>query len=147
MAFKFIGKKLRMTKLFDKRGKAISCSVIEIHPHVVCQIKDKKKDGYNALQLGAFETLKNVTKPLAFHFSKNGLKSYKYLAESKIDDVDRYKLGQEIKAFLDIESREYKEKWFTEVKIWKAEVLGSQVEQQTNQAEEIKEEESDDLPF
>lgn len=97
MALKFIGKKLKMTRIFDKGGRAIACTAIEVMPHIVCQIRDMKKDGYSALQLGAFESSKNINKPLAGHFSKKGLKAYRYLAESRVDDTDKYKVGQEIK--------------------------------------------------
>jgi hypothetical protein len=36
-------------------------------------------------------------------------------------DLQSLPLGQEVKAFVDVESREYNERWYTDVKAWKLE--------------------------
>lgn len=36
-------------------------------------------------------------------------------------DLQALALGQEVKAYVDIESREYNERWYTDVKAWKIE--------------------------
>ena len=43
MALKLMGKKLGMTHLFDEKGNIIVCTVIEVEPNVVAQIKTKEK--------------------------------------------------------------------------------------------------------
>lgn len=76
---KFIlGKKLGMSQIFDKEGKAIPVTVVEAGPCFVTQIKEKEKDGYKAIQIG-FEKLKDkkVKKP-----QKD--KPYRYLREFSI---------------------------------------------------------------
>lgn len=117
MALKLMGKKRGMTQLFDKKGNAVVCTVIEVEPNVVTQIKTKAKDGYEAVQLG-FETVvtkdprtvvKRVKKPLEGHFRKANIAPRRYLAESRIEKSEDFTLGQEIGvalfsevAFLDV---------------------------------------------
>jgi large subunit ribosomal protein L3 len=47
-----IGKKVGMTSLFNEAGKNIACTVLEMGPCVVTQIKNIDTDGYKAIQLG-----------------------------------------------------------------------------------------------
>ena len=46
-----IGKKIGMTSIFDKDGKNYPCTVIELGPCLVTQIKTKDVDGYAAVQI------------------------------------------------------------------------------------------------
>jgi hypothetical protein len=50
-----IGKKLGMTSIFDANGKQIPCTVIEVGPCVVTQVKTILKDGYNSIISGRSE--------------------------------------------------------------------------------------------
>ena len=43
-----IGKKLGMTSIYDEDGKLQSCTVIEVGPCVVTQVRTEDKDGYEA---------------------------------------------------------------------------------------------------
>lgn len=66
-----IGKKIGMTSIFDNKGNHVACTVIELGPCVVTQVKDEESDGYTALQLGFGEKKeKNTTQPLRGHFGK-----------------------------------------------------------------------------
>ena len=47
-----IGKKVGMTSIFDEAGDNIACTVVELGPCVVTQVKTEETDGYSALQLG-----------------------------------------------------------------------------------------------
>ena len=47
-----IGKKIGMTSVFSADGRNVPCTVIEVGPCVVTQVKTADKDGYEALQLG-----------------------------------------------------------------------------------------------
>ena len=40
-----------MTSIFNEAGKNIPCTVVELGPNVVSQVKTEDSDGYNALQL------------------------------------------------------------------------------------------------
>lgn len=79
-----IGKKIGMTSIFDETGKQLACTVIEVGPCVVTQIKTVETDGYEAIQLGYGEKKdKNTTKPLAGHFEKASTTPKKKLVEFK----------------------------------------------------------------
>ena len=69
-----LGKKIGMTSVFSADGKNVPCTVIEVGPRVVTQIKTVENDGYKAVQVGFRETTeKHVTKPLSGHFKKAGV--------------------------------------------------------------------------
>ena len=66
-----IGKKVGMTSVFDEQGKNIPCTVIEVGPNVVTQIKTVEHDGYNAVQLSYGEKKeKHATNAMVGHFKK-----------------------------------------------------------------------------
>ena len=73
-----------MTSVFSADGKNVPCTVIEVGPCVVTQIKTMEKDGYEAVQIGFQEAKeKNVNKPMAGHFKKAGVTAQRHLAEFK----------------------------------------------------------------
>ena len=91
-----IGKKIGMTSVFSADGKNIPCTVIEVGPCVVTQVKTVENDGYAALQLGFIEKKeKHTTKPEAGHFAKAGVAPQRHLAEFKNFEGE-YKLGDTI---------------------------------------------------
>jgi large subunit ribosomal protein L3 len=73
-----------MTSVFSAEGKNLPCTVIEVGPCVVTQIKTVETDGYKAVQLG-FQNKKDkhTPKPEAGHFKKAGVTPKRYLAEFK----------------------------------------------------------------
>ncbi len=77
-----LGKKIGMTSVFSADGKNVPCTVVELGPCVVTQIKSVEKDGYAAVQLG-FEDAKekNTSKPMLGHFAKSGVTPKRHLAE------------------------------------------------------------------
>ena len=92
-----LGKKIGMTSVFSADGKNIPCTVIEVGPCVVTQVKTVETDGYEALQLGFVEKKeKHTTKPEAGHFKKAGVAPQRYLAEFKGFEGE-YKLGDTLK--------------------------------------------------
>lgn len=91
-----LGKKIGMTSVFSADGKNMPCTVIELGPCVVTQIKTVDVDGYEALQLGFQEKKeKHTTAPMAGHFKKAGVAPQRHLAEFKGFDGE-YKLGDTI---------------------------------------------------
>tara|TARA_B100001996_G_scaffold124104_1_gene93967 strand:- start:827 stop:1447 length:621 start_codon:yes stop_codon:yes gene_type:complete len=92
-----IGRKIGMSSLFDEKGKNVPCTVLELGPCVVTQVKTKDKDGYEALQLG-FEDkpIKKVNKSLSGHFNKAKVNPKKKLTEFKINFEKDLKLGDTI---------------------------------------------------
>ena len=91
-----LGKKIGMTSVFSADGKNIPCTVIEVGPCVVTQVKTVETDGYEALQLGFIEKKEKLTtKPEAGHFAKAGVAPQRHLAEFKNFEGE-YKLGDTI---------------------------------------------------
>ena len=94
-----IGKKIGMTQIFDEKGNVIPVTVIETAGNVVAQVKTVETDGYNAIQLGYGEIKdKHINKPEAGHFAKAKLANKKHLREFRMDSVEEYKVGDEVKA-------------------------------------------------
>ena len=77
-----LGKKIGMTSVFSAEGKNVPCTVIELGPCVVTQVKCVEMDGYSAGQLGFADAKeKNVTAPMKGHFAKAGVAPKRHLAE------------------------------------------------------------------
>lgn len=94
-----LGKKVGMTQIFTETGEAVPVTVIEAGPCIVAQKKNLERDGYNAIQIGFGEKRVNLfNKPMKGHYEKANLKPMRYLRELRVDDVDAYEVGQEIKA-------------------------------------------------
>lgn len=73
-----------MTSVFSTDGKNVPCTVIEVGPCVVTQIKTLEKDGYEAVQVGFQDKKeKHTTRPEAGHFKKAGVTPKRHLAEFK----------------------------------------------------------------
>ena len=99
-----LGKKIGMTSVFSAEGKNIPCTVIEVGPCVVTQVKTVAKDGYDAVQLGfGDQKEKHLTAPELGHFKKAGVAPKRYLAEFKGFE-GQYSAGDTITAELFNES-------------------------------------------
>lgn len=86
-----------MTQIFED-GKFIPVTVVEAGPNFVLQKKTVENDGYTALQLGFDEKKeKNTTKPVMGIFKKAGVNPQRFVKELRVDSVEGYELGQEIK--------------------------------------------------
>lgn len=94
-----IGKKIGMTQIFDETGKVIPVTVIEAGPCVVAQVKTCETDGYDAIQLGYGDVKENkVNRPVKGHYAKASLTPKKHLREFRVDEIESYKVGDEVKA-------------------------------------------------
>jgi len=93
-----IGRKLGMTQIFKPNGEAIPVTVIEAGPCVVIAKRSVEKEGYNALQLGFGSVkAKKVNKPLMGIFKKIGVEPKRYIREFRVDSVEGFEVGQEIR--------------------------------------------------
>jgi len=93
-----LGTKLGMTQIFDnKTGVAIPVTVVQAGPCPVTQVKTKKTDGYESIQVG-YKTVKEkaLNKPLLGHLAKAGVSPLRHLIEYRLEDASAYTLGQEI---------------------------------------------------
>ena len=99
-----LGRKVGMTQLFAKDGRALAVTVIEAGPCVVVQRKSAGRERVDALQLG-YEELprgKRLNKPLAGHFHQAGDKVKKeiapcrHLRDFRLADCDAYAVGDRL---------------------------------------------------
>jgi large subunit ribosomal protein L3 len=94
-----LGRKVGMTEVFTTDGKLIPVTVISVEPNVVTQIKTTEKDGYNAIQLGAFDKKeKSSSKPEMGHAKKANTSPKRFVKEIRGIDTNSYTLGQVIEA-------------------------------------------------
>ncbi len=93
------GKKLGMTQIFDNDGLVIPVTVVEVEPSLVLRKKTVETDGYNAIVLATGEVKeKQMNKPEKGQFDKVKLAYKKYVKELRLDDIESYNVGDELKA-------------------------------------------------
>lgn len=79
-----------MTSIFDDAGRNVACTVVEVTPNIVTQVKTIDSDGYNALQIGAGEKReKNTSNALLGHYSKAGVAPRKVVVEFRDSDMEK----------------------------------------------------------
>jgi len=88
-----IGKKLEMSQRFRNNGAVVPVTLIFAPKNQIAQVKTKDKDGYNAVQLGAFPK-KKLNKPEKGHLK--GLEMHGTLNEFRLEDVKILEKGQDL---------------------------------------------------
>src|SRR3989344_977092 len=75
-----------MSQVFDGEGKVTPVTVVSADPNVVLQVKNKEKDGYEAVQLGfGIRKVKNIKKPQQGQFGKFG--NFRYVREFRNREI------------------------------------------------------------
>ena len=94
-----IVRKEGMTRVFDAEGRQYSVTVLKVDGCQVVAIRDKDKDGYVAVQLGAGTIkAKGVSKPQRGHFAKAKVEPKRKLAEFRISPENVLEVGAELGA-------------------------------------------------
>ena len=100
-----IGKKIGMTREFYKSGQLVPVTVIKMEKARVIQVIDEEKRGYKAVQLG-YGKIKNskLSKSMKGYFTKKNTEPKNRLKEYRVEDVTKYKEGNEfgIEIFNDV---------------------------------------------
>jgi large subunit ribosomal protein L3 len=93
-----IGKKVGMTQILLDDGAVIPVTVIQAGPCVVVQKKTTEKDGYDAVQLGFVEFVKQkrIGKPMTGHFKKADVAPVRVLREMRVDTDEAAKPGDRV---------------------------------------------------
>ena len=92
-----LGKKIGMTQVFDEDGRSVAVTVIQAGPCVVVQRRTKKRDGYEAIQVGYEDLpLRKANMPITGHFKAHGVNPKRYLKEFRIEPDEQYEEGQEL---------------------------------------------------
>ena len=101
MSLGLVGRKVGMTRVFSDDGVSTPVTVIEVEPNRISQIKTVETDGYTAIQvISGSRRASRVTKPMAGHYRKAGVEAGSGAWEFRVDSVDDFKLGSEIKVDL-----------------------------------------------
>ncbi len=89
-----------MSQIFDEKGNVIPATLIEAGPCIVTQIKNKEKDGYEAIQIGFVQkSAKKIKKPdkgKEFRYLKEFPKAGDFKVGDKID-VSIFSEGDKVK--------------------------------------------------
>ncbi len=78
-----------MTTVFDGLGNQIPCTVVEVEPNVVTQVRTPEVDGYSAVQLAFGDKKeKRTTKAMLGHFAAAKSSPKRHLVEFRDADLD-----------------------------------------------------------
>ncbi len=101
MSLGLVGKKCGMTRVFTEDGSSIPVTVIEVLPNKITQIKTLERDGYQAIQVTTGKRKRSrVRKPAAGHFAKANVEPGRGLWEFRVDNIEGFNLGSELKVDL-----------------------------------------------
>lgn len=91
-----IGKKMAMTQIWNSNDKVVAVTPVQAGPCTIVQVKNKTKDGYEALQLAYGKRKeKNINKPQKGHFKALGL-APAHVREFRTEEIANYKAGDVI---------------------------------------------------
>ena len=94
-----IAKKMGMTRLFQADGRHVPVTVLQLEEVQVVAVREKNKDGYTAVALGAGKAkAKNVAKPQRGAFGKAKVEPKAKVVEFRVDEDALLELGATISA-------------------------------------------------
>jgi large subunit ribosomal protein L3 len=103
MAIGLVGRKAGMTRVFTDAGETVPCTVIEVLPNRVTQVKTQEKDGYRAVQVTyGVRRPQLYSKAISGHYAKANVAPGKALLEFRLADGEKSELaaGAELKVDL-----------------------------------------------
>ena len=83
-----LGKKIGMTQIFNEAGERVPVTVLQAGPCFVVQRKTVPTDGYEAVQLGLVDFMRDklVNKPMRGHFDKAGVSPSRFVREFRLEE-------------------------------------------------------------
>jgi len=94
-----IAQKMGMTRVFTPEGENVPVTVLQMKDCQVVAVRTSEKDGYDAVQLGAFKAKPSrVTKPLRGHFAKAKVEPKRRVVEFRVSNDALLEVGQELSA-------------------------------------------------
>ena len=98
MSLGLVGRKIGMTRIFADDGTSIPVTVVDVADNRVTQVKTPENDGYAAIQVAYGERrASRVNKPAAGHFAKAGVQAGSILKEFRLDNINDFKDGDNLK--------------------------------------------------
>lgn len=90
---KFIlGKKIGMTRIFNKNGEGFPVTAVDVKGNKICQIKNNSRDKYSAVQVAYGRKLHN-SKSVSGHLKKADIKNALKISEFRCDEIETFKVG------------------------------------------------------
>jgi large subunit ribosomal protein L3 len=85
-----LGKKIGMTQVFRPDGQVVPVTLLQAGPCMVVQRKTPTIDGYDAVQLGLVENIKEkrINKPIGGHLKKAGAGGTRFMREIPLKPGD-----------------------------------------------------------
>lgn len=92
--------KLGMTQVWNNEGNSIAVTLLQVVENEVVKVRSKEKDGYTALQIGAFNHPKahKISKAVLGQFEKAGVVPKRKLAEFRITEDTALPVGTKVTA-------------------------------------------------
>ena len=98
MSLGLVGRKIGMTRIFADDGTSIPVTVVDVADNRVTQVKTPENDGYAAIQVAyGARRASRVNKPAAGHFAKAGVQAGSILKEFRLDNINDFKAGDNLK--------------------------------------------------
>src|ERR1043165_7454729 len=94
-----LGKKIGMSQVFRPNGEAVPVTLLKAGPCMVTQRKTPTTDGYDSVQLGLMENIKErrINKPESGHLKKAGAAGARFLREFALPPgSDDFKAGAQV---------------------------------------------------
>ena len=93
-----VAKKLGMSAMFNETGQRVAVTLLQLGDCTVVGHKTNQKHGYTALQVGAFNAVKNVSMGLKGMFKKNKVDPKAKIVEFSVDESAMVEIGSKISA-------------------------------------------------
>ncbi len=91
-----IARKLGMTRLFKADGRQVPATVLQLENVTVVAHRTASRDGYTAVQLGAGQASRRLSRPMRSHFAKAGVAPRRKLVEFRVSPENLIEVGAEI---------------------------------------------------
>lgn len=89
-----LGTKVGMTRILVESGKAMPVTVVKAGPCTVLQVRDGKRDGYDAVQLGYLDVKPHrSTMPMIGHAAKAGTGPKAFVREARLVESSEVSVG------------------------------------------------------
>jgi len=90
-----LGKKVGMTRVYDADGRSLAVTVVQAGPCPILQVRNKDKDGYDAVQLG-FDEVKpgRSTRPMIGHCKNANAAPQRFVREIRLTAPTERKAGE-----------------------------------------------------
>jgi large subunit ribosomal protein L3 len=94
-----IAQKMGMTRVFTPEGEDVPVTVLQMEDCQVVAVRTSEKDGYDAVQLGAFRAKPSrVSQPMRGHFAKAKVEPKRRVVEFRVSNDALLEVGQELSA-------------------------------------------------